>query len=48
MKPNILSWNLRGLNDEEKCLRIKNLQSVEGRCSMSKMEIMSYNIMCSL
>jgi hypothetical protein len=28
MKPNILSWNLRGLNDEEKCLRIKNLQRV--------------------
>jgi hypothetical protein len=48
MKPNILSWNLRGLNDEEKCLRIKNLQRVEGRCSMSKMEIMSYSIVCSL
>ena len=25
MKPKILSWNVRGLNAREKCLRVRNL-----------------------
>jgi exonuclease III len=48
MKPKILSWNVRGLNKEEKHLRIRNLLK-EWKADVTslqetKMEIMSYSI----
>ena len=30
MKPKLLSWNVRGLNDRNKHLRVKNLLRIEG------------------
>lgn len=52
MKPKLLSWNVRRLNEGEKRLRVRNLLR-EWKASVieiqeTKMELMSYSIVCSL
>jgi exonuclease III len=51
MKPKLLSWNVRGLNEGNKCLRVKNLLrewKVDTVCFQeTKLEVMSRSVVRS-
>lgn len=52
MKPQLLSWNMRGLNERDKCLRVRNLLrdwKVDIVCFQeTKLEVLSCSVVCSL
>jgi exonuclease III len=52
MKPKMLSWNVRGLNDGDKCLRVRNLLrewKVDIVCfEETKLEVVFRSVVCSL
>jgi exonuclease III len=52
MKPKLLPWSVRGLNDGDKCMRVKNLLrewKVDTICFQeTKLEVMSRSIVCNL
>jgi hypothetical protein len=52
MKPKLLSWNMRGLNEGDICLRVRNLPrewKVDMVCFLkTKLELMSLSVVCSL
>jgi hypothetical protein len=52
MKPKLLSWNVRGLNDRNKWLRVRNLLrelKVDVVCFQeTKPEVMTCSVVCNL